>query len=367
MKVQEVIQAIESIAPRRLAFYPEDNNGLLVGSYSGKVRRVLLALDLTQEVLQEASKLGCQMIITHHPFIFKGLKNIREDNVQGKIVIEAIRNNIHVYSAHTNLDVAQEGVNEALRIKLGLPNGKVLQPTQHDEYCKLAIYVPQENSDEVLMAISKAGAGHIGQYSHCSFKTQGEGSFKPLEGSRPYIGSVGEIERVREVKLETIVSERKVDSVIKAMKKAHPYEEIAYDIIPLKNPANTLGLGQIIELGESISAKDLAQYVKERLNCQGVKLFGNGSAKIARVAICGGSGSSVIHTAKYSGCQCLITGDIDYHKGQMAVDLDLVVIDAGHYHTEVPVLNALKGLLEEKLEEVDVVVTEVNTCPYEIV
>lgn len=367
MKVQEIIQVVESIAPKRLAFYPEDNNGLLIGSYSGEVSKILLALDLTQGVLSEAIRLGCQMIITHHPFIFKGLKNIREDNVQGRIVTDAIRNNIHIYAAHTNLDVAQEGVNEALRNKLGLPKGKVLQPTQQDEYCKLVIYVPQENSDEVLMAISRAGAGHIGQYSHCSFKTQGEGSFKPLEGSNPYIGSVGEIERVREVKLETIVPGRKIDSVLKAMKKVHPYEEIAYDIVPLKNTGDTLGLGQIIELGERISSKELAQYVKEKLSCQGVKLFGNGLDIISKVAICGGSGSSVIHTAKFNGCQCLITGDIDYHKGQMAVDLGLVVIDAGHYHTEVPVLNALKRLLQEKLEDMEVLVTEINTCPYEIV
>lgn len=364
MKVQEIIQQIEGIAPKRLAFYPEDNNGLLIGSYSGEVQKVLLALDLTEEVLSEAIEMGCQMIVTHHPFIFKGLKNIREDNVHGKITIEAIKKDINIYAAHTNLDVAQYGVNEALRKKLELPKGKVLQPTKDEEYCKIVIYVPKENSEDVLMAVSKAGAGHIGNYSHCSFQTEGQGTFKPLEGSSPYIGLVGEIEKVNEVKLETIVPKGKIDSVIKAMKKVHPYEEVAYDIIPLKNPRDTIGLGQIIQLHEATFAKEFASYVKEKLGCDGVKLFGDKAAKISKVAICGGSGSSVIHTAKFNGCQCLITGDIDYHKGQMAVDLGLTIIDAGHYYTEKPVLALLQELLKSRLEDIEVLVTKVNTCPY---
>lgn len=368
MKVQGIIQQIETIAPRSFAFYPDDNNGLLIGDYSKEVSKVLLALDLTEEVLAEAIKLKCEMVVTHHPFIFKGIKNIREDNVHGKIIIEAIRNNICVYSAHTNLDVAGQGVNEALRKKLEFPQGRVLEPTQKNEYVKLVVYVPKENSEDVLMAISKLGAGHIGDYSHCSFMTEGEGTFKPLEGSNPYIGSVGTIERVQEVKVETIVPQRLLNSVIKAMKKVHPYEEVAYDIIPLNNQGDTIGLGKIIELEDNISSMELATLVKEKLGCQGVMLF-QGSAKenIKKIAICGGSGGSVIHSAKFAGCHCLITGDIDYHKGQMAVDLGLTVIDAGHYHTEAPVLQELKSILQDKLEEVEVFVTSVNTCPYEIV
>lgn len=365
MKVQEIIQKIEEIAPKDLACLPEDNNGLLIGSYSADVSKVLLALDLTSDVLDEAINLNCQLIITHHPFIFKGLKNIREDIEQGRLIIKGIKNNINVYCAHTNLDVVDLGVTEALRKKLEFPKGTVLQPTEKEFFSKLAVYVPKDNAYDLLLAISKAGAGHIGAYSHCSFMTEGEGTFKPLEGANPYIGKVGTIEKVQEIKLETIVPNAILSSVIKAMLKAHPYEEVAYDIIPLSNTGKVFGLGAVIQLEEQVKVKELAQRVKEKLNCQQVKIFSRDlDKKISKVAICGGSGGSLIQTAKFAGCQCLITGDIDYHKGQVAMDIGLTVIDAGHYHTEVPVLEHLKGLLNDRIEDVQVYVTKVNTCPY---
>ncbi|SES62079.1 Nif3-like dinuclear metal center hexameric protein [Anaerobranca gottschalkii] len=365
MKVQEIIRKIEEIAPKDLACYPEDNNGLLIGSYSADVSKVLLALDLTSDVLDEAIKLNCQLIVTHHPFIFKGLKNIRDDMEQGRLIIKGIKNNINVYCAHTNLDVVDLGVTEALRKKLEFPKGTVLHPTEKEGLSKLVVYVPKENAHDLLLVISKAGAGHIGRYSHCSFMTEGEGTFKPLEGSNPYIGKVGSIEKVQEIKLETIVPNKILSSVIKMMIKAHPYEEVAYDIIPLNNTGKVFGLGSVIELEEPIKVKELAEKVKEKLHCQGVKIFSRDlDKKISKVAICGGSGGSLIQEAKFAGCQCLITGDIDYHKGQMAVDLGLTVIDAGHYYTEVPVLEHLRELVNDKLEDVEVYVTKVNTCPY---
>ncbi len=367
MKVQTIIKQFEEIAPRDFAFYPDDNNGLLVGDYTKEVHKIMLALDLTEAVLDEAIEKQCGMIITHHPLIFKGIKNIRVDNTHGRILTELIKNEISVYCAHTNLDVCQLGVNEALRKKLQFPPGGILKNTHNEEYYKFVVYVPEDNARDVLEAISKVGAGHIGNYSHCSFQTMGKGTFKPLDGADPYIGAVNSLTTVHEVKLETIVPKKLLNSVLKEMEKVHPYEEIAYDLIPLDNNSKKIGLGKIIELEENMSVKELAEHVIEKLGCTGVKVFKGDSRPIKKVAICGGSGSSVIHEAKFSGCQCLITGDVDYHKGQMAVDLGLNIIDAGHYHTEVPILEELKVLLEEKLENTEVLVTKINTCPYEII
>lgn len=369
MNVQGIIQIIERLAPKDYAFYPDDNNGLLVGDFSSQVNKVLLALDLTEEVLNEAIESKCQMIVTHHPFIFKGIKNIRMDNVQGRILSKAIKEDINIYAAHTNLDVAQLGVNEALRRKLDMKTKgecSVLQPTMEEKYYKLVVYVPDEDTQEVMEAVSRAGAGHIGNYSHCSFQTEGRGTFTPLSGANPTIGTVGKMEYVKETKLETIVPTRLLKTVIKAMEKAHPYEEVAYDILPLVNQTKAIGLGKIIELENPIDSQSLAEHVIHKLGCQAVKLFGSND-QIKKIAICGGSGSSVIHTAKFSGCQVLITGDVDYHKGQMAVDLGLVVIDAGHYHTEVPVLEDLQKYMNDELNEVETLVTKHNTCPYRVV
>lgn len=369
MKVQEIVQIIERVAPRSYAFYPDDNNGLLVGDFTSEISKVLIALDLTEDVLEEAISLGCELIITHHPFIFKGLKNVRMDNVHGRLLTKAIRAEINIYACHTNLDVSKIGVNEALRKKLELDNGlniKILQPTFDEKYYKLAIYVPQGDVEKVLDSITKAGAGHVGNYSHCTFQTKGTGTFTPLDGANPYIGNVSEMQYVDEVKLESIVPEKIINRVVSAMKKAHPYEEVAYDVLPLVNESESIGLGQILVLERSMTSEGLAKHIIDRLGCEAVKVFGT-AENIKKIAICGGSGSSVIHLAKYNGCQALITGDVDYHKGQMAVDLGLTVIDAGHYYTEVPVLEELKRYLDGEIKGTEIFVTNINTCPYKIV
>lgn len=353
VKCQTITSLIEKLSPRKLA-EDWDNIGLLVGNPAGPINGVMLALDVTPEVVQEAVTLGANLIISHHPIIFRPLKNIREDNPHGRLVSDIIRNGIQVYCAHTNLDNAGEGVNQVLAQKLGLTDIQVLNPDKPEKIYKLVVFIPDTHVDAVRDAITAAGAGWIGNYSDCTFSTSGTGTFKASDNCNPFIGKPGVLERASEVRLETVIKENQIERVLRAMIKAHPYEEVAYDVYPLVNDAGKLGLGRIGRLPKPLVFREFINMVKTSLNVPVLRYGGNTEVIVKKIAVCGGSGASVIHKAVFAGADVLVTGDLKYHEAQDALSLGLAFVDAGHYATEAPVITALDNYLRKALDSEEI-------------
>ncbi|NLZ51990.1 MAG: Nif3-like dinuclear metal center hexameric protein [Thermoanaerobacteraceae bacterium] len=344
---QTLVQIIEQWAPRKLAM-DWDNPGLALGDLSGEISKVLLTLTVTSEIIEFAAKNGYEMIISHHPLFFKPLKSLKKDTPIGKIVYKAIKNDIVIYSAHTNMDITSGGINDILAHLLNLEQIQVLKQTCREKLNKLAVFVPRGYEDAVRNAICDAGAGHIGNYSHCSFSTDGFGTFKPLEGTNPFIGEHNKLQRADEIRIETIVPESLQKKVISAMIKAHPYEEVAFDIYPLDNPGEKFGLGRIGYTKEPVTLKDFCEIVKHNLNTSYVRVVGDVKKSISKVAVCGGAGGDLIPAAAFFGADVLVTGDVKYHEALDAKESGLAIIDAGHFATETILLPALKEHLEEQ-------------------
>lgn len=347
---KDIIDAINELAPLYLQ-EKWDNSGLQIGSYKRQIKSILLVIDLNQYVIKEAIDNEIDMIITHHPLFFKDLKNINEDTYKGKMIYELIKNDIVVYSAHTNLDSTIGGVSDALAKVLNIQNIKVLKKEHIEKLYKLVVYVPSEYSDKVREVITNEGAGWIGNYSHCTFNTEGIGTFMPRENTKPFIGEYEKLENVKEVRIETIVKQYSLNKVLKEMIKAHPYEEVSYDIYPLENEGKVYGLGRIGELEEEITLEKFSKVVKKALNCDNIRVYGNINKTIKKVAVCGGSGSSFIKDAFKNNADVYITGDIKHHDAQEALEFGICLIDANHYHTEKVILKELKNTLENKFCE----------------
>lgn len=344
VKCQTILDSLNKLAPSYLA-ESWDNVGLLIGNPSHVIRGVAVALDVDMNTVKQAVEQGANLIIAHHPLIFEGITSIRQDKPQGDLLWQVIQNDIQVIAAHTNLDAAWNGVNDALAESIGLKDVRPLMQTYREKLFKLAVFVPASHAERVRSAMGDAGAGHIGAYSHCSFQTQGEGEFLPLSGANPFLGSPGQLERVSECKIETIVDECRCSQVVEAMLTAHPYEEVAYDLYPLVNAGKAVGIGRIGTLDQQLSLRDFAGLVKTRLGANIVKVSGKPDSLIQTVAVCGGSGADFISRAKAAGADALITGDVKYHEGQEAAGLGLAVIDAGHFATEYPVVAKLVDYL----------------------
>ncbi|GAB4261821.1 Nif3-like dinuclear metal center hexameric protein [Thermincola ferriacetica] len=365
VKCQTVINYIEQFAPKHLA-EEWDNVGVQVGTTTREVSKVLVTLDVTADVVNEALSMGAEMIVSHHPLIFKPLKNLRFDTSFGALIEKIVLNGLVVYSAHTNLDSAVEGVNAVLAEKLGLQNIEILSPDKEEELVKLVVFIPAGHEDAVREAITKAGAGWIGNYSDCTFQVDGIGTFKPLAGSDPFIGAVGQLEKVEEKRLETILPKQNLNRVLKAMLKAHPYEEVAYDVYPLFNRGKVFGLGRMGVLNEETTLGRFADRVKKTLNVQTVKVVGDLAKTVKKVAVCGGSGASLLHKAFFAGADVLVTGDVKHHEALEAKEMDLHLIDAGHNGTEIVILDQLAAFLKERLvkDGVEIYVSQVNTDPF---
>lgn len=365
-KVQRIINIINQIAPPRLA-EDWDNVGLIIGDYAAAVDKVMVSLDVTDAVLDEAIEQGVQLIISHHPMIFSDLKTIRNDHPTGRLILKAIRHGIHIFAAHTNLDIAKGGINDILADRLELTRVKPLTDVTTEALSKIVVFVPGGYEEDVRNALGDAGAGWIGNYSHCTFQTTGTGTFKPLAGTHPFIGHEGELEKVKEVRLETIVPASRLQRVIKAMLKAHPYEEVAYDIYPLNNAGEETGLGRIGYLTEPMPLHAVLAKVKQVLMLPHLSYIGDLERLISKVAIMGGSGGSYIKKAVFQGADLYLTSDIKFHDGQLAESLGLTVIDAGHYGTEVVVVPYLFNILQEEITResltVEVVQSTVKTDP----
>jgi dinuclear metal center YbgI/SA1388 family protein len=362
----EVIQLFEGFSPKNLAM-DGDKVGLQIGNLSRKVENVMIALDVLDEVVDEAIKKNVQLIIAHHPLIFRPLQRITSEDYSGRVIEKLIKHDIAVYAAHTNLDVARGGVNDLLAEALGLTETEVLFPTFDQKLKKLVVFVPESHEAPVREAIGQAGAGAIGDYQFCSFSSKGTGRFLPLEGATPFIGKQGLLESVEEIRVEVIYPVNLEKKIINEMLKAHPYEEVAYDIIPLDNKGQSLGLGRIGRVPET-TLRGFAENVKAALDVPAVRVVGNLDSKVKKVAVLGGDGNKYFSYAKFKGADVYITGDFYYHTAHDAAAQGLNIIDPGHNVEKVMktgVTQVLSKLFNEKGYDVNVFPSEIHTDPFQ--
>ncbi len=366
----KIIKILNEMAPEHLA-ESWDNVGLLVGNADSEVDRIMVALEATEAVVQEAVDSNIDLLICHHPLIFKPMKKIVDSDAIGKLVRKLIKNDISLYAAHTNLDIAEGGTNDYLAEILGLQDVVGLEKTSAERYKKLMVFVPEDDSEAVRMAMASAGAGKIGNYEACAFKTSGEGSFMPLDGANPAIGEIGKLERVEEVRLEMIVDAPNLGRVLSAMHKAHPYEVPAYDVISLENEIKTYHLGRVGRLADKQSLETFAATVKAALGVKALRFVGDKDRTIRKAAICTGAGSDMMRAAAAKGCDVLITGDVKYHEAQTALQMNLTLIDAGHYETEQIYVERfaerLRNAFSLKSYEVAVISSKSEKNPFETV
>lgn len=360
MKLQEIITYLENIAP--LAFQENyDNCGLLTGSPEMTIQAALITLDCTEAVVDEAICIGANLIVTHHPIIFNGLKKINGKNYVEKTIIKAIQHNIAIYAIHTNLDNVQNGVNAEIAKRIGLQNCQILAP-KHGLLKKLVTFIPEANVEEVTQAIFNAGAGHIGNYSETGFSTSGTGTFKGNEFTNPTIGSKGVKESVSEIRFETIFPAHIERKVITALLQSHPYEEVAYDIYPLNNSLQSAGSGMIGILTEPMSETDFLKLLKEKLNIACIRHTSLLNKKVQKVAICGGSGSFLLQNAIASGADFFVTADFKYHEFFDAEN-KIVIADIGHYESEQFTKDLLFSILNKKFSTFALHLSQINTNP----
>lgn len=363
--VKDIVAFMEGIAPGKLA-ESWDNTGLAIGDPNQQVKKVLVALDPLDSVIDEAIEIDADMILTHHPMLlFKKINSITKNDALGRRIYKLIENKIAALSAHTNLDIVKGGINDVLAELIGLSNVEVLEETWAEELKKIIAYVPESHLDRVRDAMCAAGAGHIGNYSHCTFQTMGEGTFLPLGGTAPYIGKEGVLEKTAEVRLETIAPIGKMTNIVDAMKAAHPYEEVAYDIYPVEQKGKIEGIGRIGDLPQPMIFSDFALLLKEKLGLDEIiRLVGDPNEQITRVGLCAGSGVEYMSAAKKQGADVYLTGDLKYHEAQRALEMGICVGDITHYASEViivPVLvEALRKEAKETGWELEVVTSKVN-------
>jgi len=350
--VGEIAGFIEKLAPLPLA-EPWDKVGLQVGRATAGVGAAIVCLDVTDAVLDEAQARGCQMVISHHPLIFSDFTGLTDLSATGRLALKAAEKGLAVYVAHTNLDKASGGISDAMAARLGLIDVEVLEAA--DALLKLVVFVPKAAVAAVKTAIGDAGGGRIGPYSHCAFSSAGMGSFRPLPGADPSQGEVGRDNQVEEYRLEVEVGQAEIDAVVEAMLRAHPYEEVAYDIYELRKRDQRRGLGRVGNVKPGVAFDDFIALCVEVFGKQiryagrpGDRAAENG--RVSRVAVCGGSGGHLAAAAKRAGADLLVTGDIKYHDAQNAVNMGLAVVDAGHDGTEVIGMEDLGKRLEREFE-----------------
>lgn len=346
MKAIEIVNLLDRWVPKYLV-EKWDNTGFQIGDPEKEVKRILLSLDLTKEVFQRALEIQAHMIISHHPLIFKPLKSITKLTSKENLIYNIIKEDIVVYNAHTNLDLASNGVNDVLASILELKNTRPLNRIYEEPLYKLVVFVPNSYRDKVRKVLGEEGAGWIGNYSHCTYNIEGIGTFMPREGTNPYIGNIYELEEVRETRIETIVEKKDLNKVINKMLEVHSYEEVAYDIYPLMNQGKIFGYGRIGEI-EKTTLTNYLDKIKKNLDVEYLIVYGPIDKEIENVAVCGGSGSSFIYDAYSNKADVYITGDIKYHDAQYAQELGLIVVDAGHFHTEKVILPVIKKYLDDK-------------------
>jgi dinuclear metal center YbgI/SA1388 family protein len=358
MKLDEVIAAFDSFAPPGLQ-EKYDNSGLVTGHSGMEIHAVLLCIDVTEAVLDEAIQLGADLIISHHPVLFNPLKRITGSSYTERIIITAIQKNIALYSAHTNLDNIPEGVNLKICQKLDLRQIEILLPIEHS-LNKLVTFVPHEFADQVRSAMFAAGAGHIGKYDQCSFATEGQGSFRASVEANPFVGEIGKFHLEKEIRIETIFPAVFRQNVLQALFDTHPYEEVAYDIYLLENPAGISGAGMIGKLHSPVDEQEFLSKVKNIFHCGMIRHSGFLNRPVRKIAVCGGSGSFLIGTAISAGADMLLTADIKYHQFFEA-DGKLIVTDIGHFESERFTIEIFYEILTKKIPNFAIHFSRINT------
>ena len=330
--VAQLAAHLEAIAPPALqAAY--DNSGLLVGEPATEITGVLCTLDCTEAVVDEAVAHGCNVVVAHHPIVFSGLKRLTGRTYVERVVMSALRQNVALYACHTNLDsVLARGVNGRIAAELGLRDVRVLAPTP-DALQKLAVYVPTEHVDAVAEALWAAGAGQLGRYERASFRSGGTGTFRPLEGASPAAGAVGRDEAVAEVKLEVVVPRVLAQATLRAARRAHPYEEVAYDLYDVAGAHHDFGAGAVGELERAVDAGEWLALLSERMGLRYVRHTAAPDRPIRRIAVCGGAGGFLLGAAKGAGADAFVTADYKYHE-YFDAEGRLMICDIGHYESE---------------------------------
>ena len=368
MQISALVSALESLAPPALQM-GYDNSGLLVGEPDAEITGVLVTLDCLEATVREAVDTGCNVIVAHHPIVFSGLKRLTGRTYVERTVMAALRAGVAIYAIHTNLDsVLREGVNGRLSAKLGLRDVRVLQPSK-DALSKLAVYVPEAHADAVAEALWAAGAGRIGRYGEASFRTRGTGTFRPLPGANPAIGQApadgeaeGPRETVTEEKVEVVVPRVLAKAALRAAREAHPYEEMAYDLYDIEGTHDDYGIGAVGELPEEMSYAEWLDHLCARLDISGLKVTADTGQAIRRVAVCGGSGASLLGVAKASGAQAFVTSDFKYHEFFDAEGA-IVVCDVGHYESERHTTQLLYEYISTRFGTFAARMTQLDTNP----
>jgi dinuclear metal center YbgI/SA1388 family protein len=361
---EDISKYMNEIAPLSLA-EEWDNAGLMIGGKSDTVKKIMVCLDVTSKVVKEAVEKNVDLIVSHHPLLFKPLKRILKDEFKGKILYELIKNNIAVYSAHTNLDVSDGGLNQYLAEYIGLKRIQNLNSYKNEKLYKVVVFVPEESLDGVRNAMCNAGAGWIGKYSDCTFSAVGTGTFRPREGANPYIGSLEELEKVKEYRLETVVPEGIINKVVNAMLNSHPYEEVAYDIYPLEIKGREFGLGKVGYVEPACTFNDFLSRLKKALDLDAVKVIGEKPEIVSKAAVFSGSfdgNCSGLHREKPD---VLITGDIKHNNAIDLAEMGYCIIDAGHYATEIIVKELICNKLKNKFDDIEILKSEWENNPAE--
>ncbi len=362
IKLTDIAAYLESIAP--LSFQESyDNSGLQVGFPGQEIHSALIAIDVTEEVLDEAIEKKCNLILSHHPLIFTGLKKLTGHTFVERVVMKAIQNNIAIYAGHTNFDSIQGGVNAKICEKLNLKNTRILKPAS-GMLKKLVTFIPAEHAEKVREAVFNAGAGHIGRYDLCSFNSEGLGSFRGGEKTHPFVGEKGVIHFEKEIRVETIFPAPLQKKIVAALIKAHPYEEVAYDIYPVENTFYTLGIGMIGETESPETEKDYLKKIKKTFNAKTIRHTKPKGELVRRVAVCGGTGAFLLEDAMAANADVFITADFKYHQF-FGAEGKIVIADVGHYESEQFTKELFYELLRKKFPKFAVRLSERNTNPVE--
>lgn len=360
IKIVDIIKVLEAWAPPALQ-ESYDNVGLLTGDRSDRCTGVLCCLDVTEQVIDEALQKGCNLVVAHHPLIFRGIKKLSGGTGVERALIKAIKNELAIYAIHTNLDNVLSGVNGKIASLLSLQRSRVLLPKE-TALRKLVTYVPLQHTEPVRQALFDAGAGQIGNYSECSFSVAGEGTFMPGAAARPFVGANGQRHQEKENRLEVLFPVYLQGALLEALHKAHPYEEVAYELLPLDNANQTLGAGLVGELAEPVEEAVFLTQLAHRFGARQVRHSPLLGRPIRRVALCGGAGSFLIPDALSAGADIFITADLKYHDFFLA-DGRMILADIGHFESEQFTIELLADHLAEKFHNFAFLKTSINTNP----
>jgi len=359
-KVKDIVRHLEGIAPPSLQ-ESYDNASLITGSHKMEVTGILVSLDCIESVIDEAIEQDCNLIVAHHPIVFRGLKQLNGKNYVERTIIKAIKHDIAIYAIHTNLDNVITGVNRKISEKLGLENLSILAP-KSNTLQKLVTFIPVEDTPAVMEAMHSAGAGNIGNYSDCSFQVTGKGYFRPNESAKPVIGSHDELEEVEENRVEVIFPSHLKGAILTSLKQAHPYDEVAHYISNIENSNQEIGSGMIGELPVEMTANEFLYYLKDKMDLNTIRYTEKDNPRIKKVAVCGGAGSFLLGKAKSRGADAFVTADFKYHEFFDA-EGKIMIADIGHYESEIFTKDLLHSFLTEKFPNIASYLSRVDTNP----